>query len=64
MWKGASLKLVLPALLVELGLTGHGSAGGHVQHTVAHLLTVSHRQLHWRSRSQLLRSITDEVHAK
>ena len=64
MLKDAGLKLCLSVLVLELGLTAQCSAGGRVQHSFAHLLTITHRQLQWRSRSQLLRSITDEGRAK
>ena len=63
-WKGASTKTLLEVLVLELGLTAQCTVGGRAQHTVAHLLPVTHRQLQWRSRSQLLRSITDEGRAK
>ena len=63
-WKGASTKTLLEVLVLELGLTAQCTVGGRAQHTVAHLLTVTHRQLQWRSRSRLLRSITDEEPAK
>ena len=63
-WKGASAKILLQVLVMELGLTAQCTVCGRAQHTVAHLLTVTHRQLQWRSRSRLLRSITDEERAK
>ena len=63
-WKGASTKTLLEVLVLELGLTAQCPVCGRAQHTVAHLLTVTHRQLQWRSRSRLLRSITDEERAK
>lgn len=63
-WKGASSKFLLQVLVMELGLTAQCTVGGRAQHTVAHLLSVTHRQLQWRSRSRLLRSIMDEERAK
>ena len=50
-WKGAGIKLRLLVLDLELGLTAQRSASGRAQHSVAHLLTVTHRQLQWRSHS-------------
>ena len=63
-WKGASTKTLLEVLVLELGLTAQCTVGARAQHTVAHLLTVTHRRLQWRSHLRLLRSITDEERAK